>query len=81
MAKQLQILLQTVTKESDLDETIQNVWEQIKTVVNQQLVAAQQTIMNDGSEQALKNQVCFLIEYNSLMLIFTNYVFIRFFKL
>lgn len=57
LAKQLNILLQSVTMENELDEAILNVWEQIKTVVNQQLVADQQSIMEEQAEQALKNQV------------------------
>lgn len=42
---------------STISETIDNIWEQIKTVINQYLVKEQQSVMDTAAEAILKAQI------------------------
>ncbi|KAM7346422.1 T-complex protein 11-like protein 1 isoform 2-T2 [Cochliomyia hominivorax] len=57
LAKQIEILLQSVTNEINISELIDNIWEQIKTVVNQYLQKEGQATMDTAAESLLKTQI------------------------
>ncbi|XP_065363599.1 T-complex protein 11-like protein 1 [Calliphora vicina] len=57
LAQQIYILLQSVTNEKNISELIDNIWEQIKTVVNQYLQKEDQSAMDTAAESLLKTQI------------------------
>uniref|UniRef100_A0A1I8PQ93 T-complex protein 11-like protein 1 n=1 Tax=Stomoxys calcitrans TaxID=35570 RepID=A0A1I8PQ93_STOCA len=57
LAKQIEILLQSVTDEKEIAEAIENVWEQIKSVINQYLQKENQSTMDTEAESMLRSQI------------------------
>lgn len=57
LAKQIEILLQSVTNEKELTEAIENIWIQIKTFINSKLTEEGEHEMDATAENTLKTQI------------------------
>ncbi|XP_075159176.1 T-complex protein 11-like protein 1 isoform X2 [Haematobia irritans] len=57
LAKQIEILLQSVTNNKEMSEAIENIWEQIKSVINQYLQKENQSVMDTAAESMLRSQI------------------------
>lgn len=63
--QQISILLQNVTNDKDLVDTVENVWLQIKSVINSRLIDSKANEMDSETESSLKNQILLLAKKDS----------------
>ncbi|XP_053949078.1 T-complex protein 11-like protein 1 isoform X1 [Anastrepha ludens] len=57
LAKQIDIILQGTTNEKELLDSIENVWLQVKTVINEYLQKEDQPVIDANTEDMLKSQI------------------------
>lgn len=57
LAKQIEILLQSVTNQKELSEATKNIWIQIKTFINSKLTEENESEMDASAEKTLKSQI------------------------
>ncbi|XP_020718190.1 T-complex protein 11-like protein 2 isoform X2 [Ceratitis capitata] len=57
LAKQIEIILQGTANEKELLDSIENVWLQVKTVINEYLQKESQPVMDANTEEMLKSQI------------------------
>uniref|UniRef100_T1PC90 T-complex protein 11 n=1 Tax=Musca domestica TaxID=7370 RepID=T1PC90_MUSDO len=57
LAKQIEILLHSITNEKEISVAIDNIWEQIKTVINKYLKKESQSTMDTDALDMLQTQI------------------------
>ncbi|XP_017483757.1 PREDICTED: T-complex protein 11-like protein 1 isoform X1 [Rhagoletis zephyria] len=57
LAKQVEIILQDTTNERELLDSVENVWLQVKSVINEYLQKDNQPVMDANTEGMLKSQI------------------------
>jgi hypothetical protein len=62
LAKEIEILLQNVNNNKDLEDTIENIWIQIKAVINKRLEEVNQNAMDEQAEATLKSHVTQIVK-------------------